>query len=584
MRKKHLSHSTLFFRHRWLAMCTLLCVGAFLMNNCTGSKKDTALDLPMSTTPIAYIGDQSIDAESFDRSYFSYLMMSGANDEQKSRQNHLEYLADVYRLSNYAKERQWHKSERWEQYWHSQQPHLLSDLYTQKLTIPLQQYMSDEEQRKHFARSKRKLYLKQLQFKNEQAAIRAQALLQQGVPFDSIAVAVYGPSYRQLSEAERIMGPISYLMDMDPNFAEAAWSLKKVGDRSELIPTREGWYLLELINEDRNPLITENEYQSQKEGFSQRILSRIYSARSDSLVRDMMKQLNVAPNIDAIKQTFELLQQLEEQPLLVASDEKFSYALPFKIKDSKNYQPDLVLVRYEFEGEEKIFTQSDYLRVLPAMSRKEALFRTMASVGRALKVHHFAQRAVESNLNKHPRFIFEKSYKERFFLAQMATDSIINSASDTQVHTMDSLSIALAKKLATEIQVSGWYANYESRQSALKALNTNTVKNRIEFQDQALEKLPPFVAQLTSRKNLDEAVIVVNNSNDFDSESPTWTIVQILAINEVSPTSDKIEMPLLLKIQQAQRAGIKLEELREEWPLRVETQRMQQLYELNSLD
>ncbi len=208
---------------------------------------------------IALVDTHKITYQQFYNRYADYLVFTGVNDNIVLRNTILNNMINEIILSDYddntkidndpeyQKEIQWAKNEVKLAYLKDQ------EIYS-KITA------TDTEIREAYKRSNFKLELRHLYAPTEQAANNLLELLKIGVSFDSLAKQVFTDSL--LRNNGGYLGYVTW-GDTDPNFEEAAYSLK-VGEISKPIKTAQGYSIIKLENKIINPIMTEYDYLNMK--------------------------------------------------------------------------------------------------------------------------------------------------------------------------------------------------------------------------------------------------------------------------------------------------------------------------------
>ncbi|MDV7392436.1 peptidylprolyl isomerase, partial [Arthrospira platensis SPKY1] len=217
---------------------------------------------------------------------------------------------------------------------------------------------------------------RQLAFKNPTQADRAYQRLEAGALFDELAGEHYGEAYQQSPEEERITGPLSYLMEMDPIFAEQVWSIPEIGAYTKPFQTRSGWFIVQLVNVERNPLITETEFQTQGPGVMERIKARHVQAASDSLVRQIMQQANVQTEVERIRALHTYLLAADGLPELKVHEERFAPTLLDHAEEA-GLDFNATLATYTYQDQTQAFTVGEYLQLLHGLNAREAVQATI---------------------------------------------------------------------------------------------------------------------------------------------------------------------------------------------------------------
>jgi len=269
--------------------------------------------------------------------------------------------------------------------------------------------------RQAFARYKQQVTVRHLFYRNEADAQAAYERLQAGRDFIDEAQDCYGTAaYDSLAG---YVGPIRYFQ-MDDAFAEAAFALE-VGRHTAPVRSRFGFHIIRAEDRIVNPILTEAEYQTRKEGIASRLRLRKRRLEGDRFVREYMEGLDVQVNPEGIRALALALQDLERrvnpEPLPVAPDVELAVLDLGALRAA--FAPETPLATYRVAGEARPFTARDYYFWLEDLPFGEARQRTAASVGRALRNEAFAQAGIEQGLGEETRVRREVENESRIYLA-----------------------------------------------------------------------------------------------------------------------------------------------------------------------
>ncbi len=261
--------------------CLLLLIGG-----CTTS------DNKSSQPVIASTEFAEIPLDTFIKSYKNFLSFTGVEDNLLFRSGMLKSELDRLYLLKHAESTGFNQRPAVvHQVELAQGQVLLNEFYFRELktnvTVP------DIRIREAFRRSKIDIHARHLYAPSLEEATMLKKRLDEGESWESLAKSVFKDPY--LSENGGDLGFFSY-NDMDPAFEDAAYRLKD-GEISGPVKTSRGYSIIQVIEREYNPIITEFDYQVHKEDFEVIELRRMLKDTLRSFTQLMFKELN--PVIDA---------------------------------------------------------------------------------------------------------------------------------------------------------------------------------------------------------------------------------------------------------------------------------------------
>ncbi|MDR9415334.1 MAG: peptidylprolyl isomerase [Gracilimonas sp.] len=334
---------------------------------------------------IAKVNDSEITVTDFEQDYVEYLIKTGRNDTREQRYRYLNEMIDNLALADVAIEKNYLSNQVYKDAVWYQKRKSLADLYFVDQMNDRLESPTDDEIRKAYAKSKRKVYVRHLYSKNEDKLQTYYNRLEQGEDFVDLANEFY--ETQEYDSTAGYLGPITYF-GIDENFAETAFSLNE-GEHSKPIRTSFGFHIVYVEKVIRQAMLIESEYQVRKQGIEDKIKQRNQTLLGNSYIRDLMGSLDVQMNRDVLISVMEEIQNLtsaegiaqENQANVEAAtwnDNKLE-KLTLKVENQS------VLGTYELLGERHEFTVEDYLHWLPYLPLNESRVRTGASVGRAMR-------------------------------------------------------------------------------------------------------------------------------------------------------------------------------------------------------
>ena len=370
-------------------VCTalFLCIG-LLTSGC--SKESVVIDA--DSRVLAEVNDHEITVSWFEQTYINFLIQTGQNDDASNRRIHLENLIDALLLADEFENQGLTESESYARYYERRSKSVLADRYFDETFLANLEPPSEAELRRTYALSKDQVVVRHLFFSNPTLAAESYERLKNGTSFLDEAQVVYGTT--EYDSTAGYLGPVKYF-SVDDAFGVTAFNLE-VGQYSEPIRSRFGYHIIQVENRLIEPLLTESAYQTAKGGISSQFRLRKRRLEGDSFVRTFMEARNVDVDGNAIKalQSFLADFAVDVAPktsILPAGEQNFQL-------DSlrQNINLDTVLGSFEWEGTRENFTTGHYLFWLEDLPFQEALHRTAASVGRAMRNELLSRAGKES--------------------------------------------------------------------------------------------------------------------------------------------------------------------------------------------
>jgi hypothetical protein len=353
---------------------------------------------------IATVNGQALDEQFYFDSYIDWLSRTGFNDDSTSRVVHLDNAIDVMLLAQEAEKRGLRSADAYLEYMRLMRDAALGGRFLQAAVFDTLGGITEEQLRDAYAKTQRKVYVRQLYFNDETQALTYQKRLAAGEDFLALANELYGTAPGDSSAG--YLGDVSYF-GTDDAFAEAAFSLGMF-DVSPVVRTRQGWVILRVENMNRNLLMTEAGFQNRRGRLHSLILERRVNLAGDTFVRDHMRSLQPMIQQDAYRQLEPYLTGLAPEARL--QDAEYQVM-------SKAVEPGTPLVLYKNGSETGTFTVGDYMRWVPYIPYMEMRTRPGASIGRALRNEVFAREGEEAGFEKDRKVRWQLDYVSTFRLA-----------------------------------------------------------------------------------------------------------------------------------------------------------------------
>lgn len=324
---------------------------------------------------LADIDGSPISEARFLDSYARRLMVSGAPDTAPGRAAHLRRLIDAALLADEAR-----------RLGIDQQPDAVrmrdrlarhatgGEWYGERLLAGLAA-PDEAEVAAAYALASERVALRHLLFRTEAEAHAALAQLAAGRDLVDLANEVF-ETEAPTPEAGWL-GEAGY-WDLDDALADAVFALP-VSAVSAPVQSAYGWHLLRVEARSRQPVLTDDAFQRARASVAERLRQRQARVEGRAFVRAFMDGQDVSLDeaaVRALRATMGRLRGSERRGALTA-DEAAEIASAL--------DPSAVLATFGPAGDRQRFTVDDYLLWLPALPISEAIGRTGASVGRALR-------------------------------------------------------------------------------------------------------------------------------------------------------------------------------------------------------
>ncbi len=363
----------------------------FLLTSCSETVPPTDVD----SRVVAHVGQIDLTVSWFDQTYVNFLIQSGRNDTIENRYAHLENLIDAILLSGEAEGFGLTETPGYKRFRERKHLQLLAARYFEWAFLRQLPAPTDAEVRQAFVRWNTQAVVRHLFYANKTEADAAYKRLRLGGNFLEEARRTYGLS--EIDSSAGYLGPIRYY-NVDDAFAEAAFELSP-GAYSEPIRSRFGYHIIRLEDMIRNPLLTESDYQTRRAGIESKFRLRRRRIEGDRFVRTFMEAKNVIVAPQAIAALQSMLKDfaidVNRRPTIQTARQE-----GFEMDSLRlNLNPSTILATYTDRRKNREFTAGDYVLWLDALPFQEALNRTAASVGRAMRNQLLADAALERGLD-----------------------------------------------------------------------------------------------------------------------------------------------------------------------------------------
>lgn len=483
-------------------------------------ESDPAVAVFEETETLFSVGSIAFTVFEFQEAYVQHLIRTGRNDTRTERTRFLNQWIDNIILALEAQKQGLSNHPEYQAAVKYQEMKSVADVQFVLSMDTLFEPASEDELRLAFAKSKRKVYVRQLYARTREELLPWYQRLKKGEDFITLANQFYRTE--SFDSLAGYMGPINYY-SADDRFAETAFSLNQ-HEFSEPIRSSVGWHIVWVEYIIFEAMLTESEYQTKLQGTTSRYNRRRYNLSARDYIMQQMQSLNVDVDADALNQLHQAIQSLSDGDIILGTnfnpDDPESWTESNLDVLDKLVDQDAVLAQFDLRGERISFTMGHYMDWLPVLPFKESLVRPGASVGRALRNHYFYLEGLSDQIQNTKDV--RKKVRNRGFdvLSQLYQRSIIQSAiSDTAAIDVPKWFVdRMVKNQSYELLIDYWFVPAENREQAI-ALKEN-------LDTDAVSKLPS-----NAKIHRDELV----NSNH-----PMYTLLRdaILKTSMVAFTSE----------------------------------------------
>lgn len=417
---------------------------------------------------MATVDDSEITVYDFEQEYVEYLIRTGRNDTRDQRYRFLNEMIDNLVLADEAIEQNYLSSQIYQDAIWYQKRKSLADLYfadqmNERLEAP-----SDEEIRKAYAKSKRRVYVRQLFSKDTDKLNKYYQKLEQGEDFIDVANEFYNT--QEYDSTAGYLGPITYF-GIDENFAETAFSLNE-GEYSKPIRTSFGYHIVYVEKVIRQAMLIESEYQVRKQGIENKLKQRRQALQANSYIRDLMGNLDVQMNRDVLVSVMEEIQNLPSVQNITQENQADVEAATWNDRRVEELMLEVdnqsVLGTYVLLGERYEFTVQDYLYWLPYLPLNESKNRTGASVGRAMRNEVLMQLSQEKGYEQDERLQNLVRKRGNEVLSELYQQKLIQEAlqDTTELEISDEFKRKVVRSRSFVLETTYWKVPATSRDEA----------------------------------------------------------------------------------------------------------------------
>lgn len=417
---------------------------------------------------LATVDDSEITVSDFEQDYVEYLIKTGRNDTRDQRYRFLNEMIDNLVLADEAIGQNYLSNPVYQDAIWYQKRKSLADLYfvdqmNERLEAP-----SDDEIRKAYAKSKRKVYVRHLFSKDKDKLNRYYQELEQGEDFVDVANEFY--ETKEYDSTAGYLGPITYF-GIDENFAETAFSLNE-GEFSEPIRTSFGYHIVYVEKVIRQAMLIESEYKVRKQGIENKLKQRRQALQANSYIRNLMGSLDVQMNREVLVNVMEEIQNLPSVKNIEQEKQADVEAATWNDRRLEELTLEVanesVLGTYVLLGERHEFTVQDYLYWLPYLPLNESRNRTGASVGRAMRNEVLMQLSEAKGYEEDERLENLVRKRGNEVLSELYQQKLIQEAlqDTTEMEISDDFRRKVVRSRSFNLETSYWKVPATSREEA----------------------------------------------------------------------------------------------------------------------
>ncbi|MDA0684238.1 MAG: peptidylprolyl isomerase [Bacteroidetes bacterium] len=535
-------------------------------------------DIDVDPRVLATVNGHDVSVTWFEQTYINFLIQTGGNDTLENRSIHLENLIDGLLLAGAFEDQELDSSHVFQRTVARKEKSILAERYFDEEFLLGLEPPTEEDLRATFVRSKDQVVVRHLYFFSPVDAAASWERLENGTPFLEEAQRVYQTA--AFDSSAGYLGPIKYF-SVDDAFAEAAFSTP-AGEYSEPVRSRFGYHIILVEDRYRQPLITESEYQTKKNGVSSQFRLRKRRLEGDQFVRGFMEDLNVVAQQKAIEALNSLLQDfantVSPRPRIVQPTES-----QFEIDSLRlNMNPETILATYEWEGELQPFTAGDYLFWLEDLPFQEALGRTAASVGRAMRNELLAKAGEEAGYDDATAdALLDRELlllQARMMRDRLRMDKTAAVPADLIERAMKAKGIDRRQQFRADFNwlPAGTEGEAQQIRTALvqKRVDPDQIPGMIREQDRLLMDIPEL-AQHVRNAPIDSIVVVGTGTG--------WGVLTVLSRTAVDMSSDDERQLVIDQLRPLAREYELVAQLREEADISVDGDLFDQIFNVEQL-
>ena len=399
-------------RHGWVGYVMALLI-------LVGCRPEPRVPFDAGNT-LATVNGDILDEQFYFDSYIDWLTRTGYNDDATARQIHLQNTIDILLLAQEARRRGMNQTPEYLEHMSLMRDAALGGRFLQAAAFDTLGSVSDEDIRRAFVNTHRKVHVRQLFFMDEAVAHRFHQRLSDGEDFVALANELYRTP--AIDPDAGMVGDIAYF-GADDAFTEAAFALSMF-DISPVVRTRQGWVIIRMENENRNPLIRESDFENRRKRLRSLMTERRVNLAGDRFVRTHMNRLNPVLDVDSYTALSPYLTGLP--PTMRIEPDEIR-----RIRSA--ITPESPLVRYVDGDVERVFTLGKFMRWLPVLPVSEVRTRPGAAIGRALRNEVLARDGASAKLDRDPKVRWQVNYVSTMRLADGLRRTMPSDSSTAQL-------------------------------------------------------------------------------------------------------------------------------------------------------
>ena len=429
---------------------------------------------------LASVDDRDLTVGRFNESFVQYLMASGRNDTPEERYRYLDRLLRDMILAGEARRIGLDQSPEFKSQVDRIRRLAVGARYFEDAFAQSQSPLTEVEVRAAYEKSRARVAIRHLYFRDPEAARAAWDALEAGLDFMDLARNLYGTA-----PDDSIAGYLGFASywDLDDAVAEAAYDLE-VGGYSEPVRSRYGWHVLRVEDRLDSPILTETDFMMHRSGIEGRALIRRNRLAGDAFVRDMMEGLNVQVDEAGARALVDAMTEAVVRPQSTDAAAQTRERAQVQITRAElevlreRLEPGTVLATLDLDGTRAEFTAGDFIRWLPELPYEEVRDRTVSAVGRALRNEVLAQRGLKAGFEGEPLVTEAVRHASDTWLAASLREALRASKSiePTEAEVGEAFERLGYRKL--EAATADWWVvrvtSVSAADSVLKALSSGT--------------------------------------------------------------------------------------------------------------
>ncbi len=272
----------------WVVIASVLCVTLFVAWIAIPDSGSASGDASGNEV-LAHVGDSEITDADYRPAYFSYIGDTGLPDSPRRRSDFLDRLIGVKLLVVDAKRRGLEQSQSYRAGAARATEKLKLDFYVQQMALDTIE-VREAELRQMFLRMNTSIHARHLYAESVEDARLLRDRLDAGASFEELAQEVFDDP--ELANSGGDLGYFGF-DEMDPVFEDAAYVLP-VGQVSDPVRTSQGYSIIEVLDRQPKPLLTESEFAQRKDRVEQYVLYRRHADARKALVEHIVDKLDLA--------------------------------------------------------------------------------------------------------------------------------------------------------------------------------------------------------------------------------------------------------------------------------------------------